>query len=124
MNINFTLFAQAIVFAAFIGFTVKFIWPHLLSAIETRQKTIADGLAAAEQGKRALEMIQPMLGKEMGDTVMLALLGNAELRMGDFAKAETFGGAKGYLRRIAVIGPFGRADASYLHRPDAEAFVG
>jgi cellulose synthase operon protein C len=35
---------------------------------------------------------------------------------GDFAKAETFGGAKGYLRRIAVIGPFGRADASYLHR--------
>jgi F-type H+-transporting ATPase subunit b len=55
MNINLTLFAQAIVFAAFIWFTVKFIWPYMLRAIETRQKTIADGLAAGEQGRRSLE---------------------------------------------------------------------
>jgi F-type H+-transporting ATPase subunit b len=56
MNINLTLFAQAIVFAAFIWFTVKLIWPHMLRAIEQRQKTIADGLAAAEQGKKSLEV--------------------------------------------------------------------
>ena len=55
MNINLTLFAQALVFAAFIWFTVKLIWPHMLRAIEARQKTIADGLAAAEQGRRSLE---------------------------------------------------------------------
>ena len=55
MNINLTLFAQAIVFAAFILFTVKFIWPPLLRAMENRQKTIADGLAAAELGKKSLE---------------------------------------------------------------------
>jgi F-type H+-transporting ATPase subunit b len=55
MNLNFTLVAQAIVFAAFIWFTAKLIWPHMLRAIEMRQKTIADGLAAAEQGKRSLE---------------------------------------------------------------------
>ena len=56
MNLNFTLVAQAIVFAAFIWFTMKFVWPYMLRAIETRQKTIADGLAAAEQGKRSLEV--------------------------------------------------------------------
>src|SRR6266540_4158360 len=56
MNINVTLVAQAVVFAAFIWFTVKFIWPYMLRAIETRQKTIADGLAAAEQGRRSLEL--------------------------------------------------------------------
>jgi len=56
MNINVTLFAQVITFAAFIWFTVKFIWPHMLRAIENRQKTIADGLAAAEQGKKSLEL--------------------------------------------------------------------
>ena len=56
MNINLTLFAQAITFAAFIWFTVKFIWPFMLRAIETRQKTIADGLAAAEQGRKSLEV--------------------------------------------------------------------
>ena len=55
MNLNFTLVAQAIVFASFIWFTVKFVWPHMLRAIEARQKTIADGLAAAEQGRRSLE---------------------------------------------------------------------
>jgi F-type H+-transporting ATPase subunit b len=55
MNINLTLFAQAVVFAVFIWFTVKVVWPYMLRAIETRQKTIADGLAAAEQGRRSLE---------------------------------------------------------------------
>ena len=56
MNFNITLFAQAAVFIAFILFTVKFVWPPLLRAIEARQKQIADGLAAAEQGKKSLEV--------------------------------------------------------------------
>ena len=55
MNLNLTLFAQAATFALFIWFTVKFVWPPLLRAIEARQKQIADGLAAAEQGKKSLE---------------------------------------------------------------------
>jgi F-type H+-transporting ATPase subunit b len=56
MSLNFTLFAEAAVFLAFIWFTVKMVWPHLLRAIEQRQKTIADGLAAAEQGRKSLEV--------------------------------------------------------------------
>ena len=56
MNLNFSLIAQAITFVAFIWFTVKLIWPYMLRAIEARQKTIADGLAAAEQGRRSLEL--------------------------------------------------------------------
>ena len=56
MNLNLTLVAQAITFTVFIWFTVKFVWPYMLRAIETRQKTIADGLAAAEEGKRSLEL--------------------------------------------------------------------
>ncbi len=56
MNINFTLIAQAIAFAVLIWFTVKFVWPPLLKAIETRQKEIADGLAAAHEGRNALEV--------------------------------------------------------------------
>jgi F-type H+-transporting ATPase subunit b len=56
MNLNLTLIAQAVTFSAFIWFTVKFIWPYMLRAIETRQKTIADGLAAGEEGRRSLEL--------------------------------------------------------------------
>ena len=55
MNINLTLIAQARPFALFIWFTVKFVWPPLMRAIEARQKQIADGLAAGEQGKKSLE---------------------------------------------------------------------
>ncbi|ALQ50346.1 F0F1 ATP synthase subunit B [Nitrosomonas ureae] len=56
MNINFTLISQAIAFSVFIWFTVKFVWPPLLRAIEDRQKTIADGLAAGERGRHELEL--------------------------------------------------------------------
>lgn len=55
MNFNLTLIAQAITFAVLILVIVKFVWPPLLKAIETRQKEIADGLAAAQEGKSALE---------------------------------------------------------------------
>jgi F-type H+-transporting ATPase subunit b len=51
MSINLTLFAQAAVFLAFIWFTVKVVWPPVLRAIETRQKNVAEGLAAAERGR-------------------------------------------------------------------------
>jgi len=54
MNLTLTIVAQAIAFALFIWFTVAFVWPPLLRAIEARQKTIADGLAEAERGKASL----------------------------------------------------------------------
>jgi F-type H+-transporting ATPase subunit b len=55
MNINFTLIAQAATFFIFIWFTVKFVWPPLVRAMDARQKQIAEGLAAAERGKQDLE---------------------------------------------------------------------
>jgi len=54
MNLTLTIVAQAIAFALFIWFTVSFVWPPLLRAIEARQKQIADGLAEAERGRSSL----------------------------------------------------------------------
>lgn len=51
MNINATLIGQMIAFVVFVWFCMKFIWPPLIKALEDRQRTIADGLAAAEKGK-------------------------------------------------------------------------
>ena len=56
MNINATLIGQAVWFLLFIWFTTKVVWPYLRRAIEERQKTIADGLAAAERGRQDLEL--------------------------------------------------------------------
>ena len=54
MNINLTLLMQAVAFGVFIWFCAKFIWPYLMRAIEERQKQIADGLAAGEEGRQSL----------------------------------------------------------------------
>jgi len=54
MNINLTLLMQAVIFLIFIWFCAKFIWPVLMRAIEERQKQIADGLAAGEEGRQSL----------------------------------------------------------------------
>lgn len=67
MNINLTLIAQAMAFAVFVWFTVKFVWPPLMQAIETRQKTIADGLAAAERGKLELELASSRSNDVLGE---------------------------------------------------------
>jgi F-type H+-transporting ATPase subunit b len=56
MDMNLTFLGQAIAFGIFIWFTVTYVWPPLLRAIETRQKQIADGLAAGEQGRKSLEV--------------------------------------------------------------------
>jgi len=54
VNLNATLFAQLIVFFILALFTMKFVWPPLIKAIDERAKKIADCLAAAERGKQAL----------------------------------------------------------------------
>ncbi len=82
MNINFTLIAQAIAFAVLIWFTVKFIWPPLLKAIETRQKEIADGLAAAADGRSALEVAAKKSEVTLNEAKQKAteIIGQAEKR--------------------------------------------
>ena len=55
MNINLTLLGQTITFIIFVWFCMKFIWPPIMTALEERRKTIADGLAAAEEGQRQRE---------------------------------------------------------------------
>ena len=56
MNINATLLAQTIMFALFVWFCMKFVWPPIMAALEQRKKHIADGLADAERAKHDLEL--------------------------------------------------------------------
>lgn len=58
MNINATLIGQTITFFLFVWFCKKFVWPPMVSAMQERQKQIADGLAAAEQGQQAQQIAQ------------------------------------------------------------------
>jgi len=58
MNINATLIGQSIAFFIFVWFCMKYVWPPLMRALDERKRTIADGLAAAERGKRELEQAE------------------------------------------------------------------
>ena len=92
MDINFTLVMQAVAFAAFIWFTSKFVWPHLMRAIDTRQKQIADGLAAGEQGRKELASTE----KRIADMLAEAKLRSQEIvATCEKFKAETIEAAKG-----------------------------
>ena len=67
MNLNLTLFAQAITFFLFIWISVTWVWPMILKKIEERQKIIADGLAEAERGRSALADAQKQTEKLIGE---------------------------------------------------------
>jgi F-type H+-transporting ATPase subunit b len=67
MDINFTLVMQAVAFFAFVWFTKKFVWPYLMAAIETRQKQIADGLAAGEQGRQNLASAERRIAEMLSE---------------------------------------------------------
>ena len=58
MNIDASLFAEAIAFGLFIWLTMRFIWPHITKAMDDRASKIAEGLAAGERGKKDLEHAQ------------------------------------------------------------------
>ena len=54
MNINATLIGQMITFALLVWFTMKYVWPPMMQALEERKKKIAEGLAAAERGQHEM----------------------------------------------------------------------
>jgi F-type H+-transporting ATPase subunit b len=92
MNINLTLVMQAVAFALFIWFTARFIWPPLMRAVDTRQKQIADGLAAGEQGRKDLASAE----RRVADMIVEAKSKAAEIvATGEKFKSETIEAAKG-----------------------------
>lgn len=58
MNLNATLLGELIAFVVFVIFCMKYVWPPIIGAIEARQKTIADGLAASDRAAKDLELAQ------------------------------------------------------------------
>ena len=65
MNINATLFLQAIVFAILVWFTMRYIWPPLTKALDERAAKIAEGLSAADKAKTELAATQKSVGAQL-----------------------------------------------------------
>lgn len=82
MNINSTLFFQAIVFLILVWFTMKFVWPPIAKALDERAQKIADGLAAADKAKTDLAQANKRVEQELAQSrnETASLLANAERR--------------------------------------------
>ncbi|MBI5861951.1 MAG: F0F1 ATP synthase subunit B [Rugosibacter sp.] len=78
MNLNATLFAQLIVFFILAWFTMKFVWPPIMKALDERAGKIADGLAAADRAKTDLALAE----KKATDELRKARESAAEFRSG------------------------------------------
>ena len=68
MNINATLFAQAIVFAILVWFTMKFVWPPIAKALDERALKISEGLAASEKAKSELAVANKRVEAELSQS--------------------------------------------------------
>ncbi|UOO92627.1 MULTISPECIES: F0F1 ATP synthase subunit B [Vitreoscilla] len=82
MNINATLFAQIIVFFVLVWFTMKFVWPPIVQALDERANKIAEGLAAAERGKSDAEAAEKRVAETLaeGRQQVAELVTNADKR--------------------------------------------
>jgi F-type H+-transporting ATPase subunit b len=65
VNLNATLVAQLVVFFILAWFTMKFVWPPIVKALDERAHKIADGLAAADKAKADLALAEKKVVDEM-----------------------------------------------------------
>jgi F-type H+-transporting ATPase subunit b len=91
MNINLTLLMQAVAFGVFIWFCARFVWPPLMRAIEARQKQIADGLAAGEEGRQSLARTEKQIAEMLTEAKTRA---SDIVAQGEKLKSQTVDQAK------------------------------
>ena len=94
MNLNATLFAQLVVFLILAVFTMKFVWPPIMKALDERAKKIADGLSAADKAKSELALTE----KRVVDEMRKARESATELRSG--AEQRHRDGGAGEAQRV------------------------
>lgn len=89
MNINATLIAQLIVFGILVWFTMKFIWPPVIKALDERANRIAEGLAAAERGKSDFEQAEKRVAAILaeGRQQVAEMVANADKRAAEIMEA-------------------------------------
>ena len=99
---NATLIGQLIAFAVFVAFCMKYVWPPLMAAIEERQKTIADGLAASERAEKDLELAQQKATDQLRDAKLQAaeIVEQAKKRANQLVDEET---QRGHSEREKIV---------------------
>jgi F-type H+-transporting ATPase subunit b len=104
VDLNLTLWGQAIAMIVFVGFCMKYIWPPVMRAIEERQTQIADGLAAAERGQQSLDKAKAESGQIVEEARKQAtgILDQAHARANEIIAEGKKAGVKERERQLAA----------------------
>lgn len=65
VSINATLIAQLIVFLILVWFTMSFVWPPIVKALDERAHKISEGLSAADKAKADLSMANKRVEEQL-----------------------------------------------------------
>jgi F-type H+-transporting ATPase subunit b len=65
VSINATLIAQMIVFLILVWFTMKFVWPPIVKALDERAQKVAEGLSAADKAKSELAIAKKRVDEQL-----------------------------------------------------------
>ena len=65
MSINATLIAQLIVFLILVWFTMSFVWPPIVKALDERALKISEGLSAADKAKAELSQANKRVEEQL-----------------------------------------------------------
>lgn len=89
MSITGTLIVQMIVFLILVGFTMKYVWPPIIKALDERAAKIAAGLSAADKAKAELAGAEAQIAKELAQTKAESgkLISDAEKRAAAIVEA-------------------------------------
>jgi len=68
VNINATLLGQAISFAIFVWFCLKYVWPPLTAAMQERQQQLSEGLQNAELAQTELDAAKADIEVQLNET--------------------------------------------------------
>ena len=105
MDINLgTLLGQSFAMLVFVWFCMKYIWPPILEAIESRQKEIEEGLAAADKGQESLVQAAAEADEIVGDARKQAtgILDQAHARANEIVADGKSDGAKERERQLTA----------------------
>ena len=103
MDLNATLLGEMITFALFVWFTMTYVWPLIMKAIDDRQKQIADGLAAAKAGEKTLQHATDALHEAKNEAQRVLIQGEREaVRQAGLIQEEARQKAKEESTRIVL----------------------
>ncbi len=128
---NLTLVGQMLTFAVLVYFIHRFLWGPITGMLAERNRRVADGLAAAERGKRELELAEKRASEVADEAKAQAqeIIGLAERRaseVADEAKAQARSEAERIVKaaRADVVQEINRAREQLRARVAELAVVG